>query len=90
MNVNVNTTVSVSPEDCLKALEYELCPAGNEFPSTNLVDKLHALHARVMEQWIAPADRCCDCGGGGWCAGGSHSWRCADCDGTGRTGGRRS
>ena len=88
--MNVNATVDVSPEDCLKALEYELCPPGDSFPPTDLVEKLQALHARVMKRWIAPADRCQGCSGNGECAGGSHSWRCTDCDGTGRTGGRRS
>lgn len=83
--MNVNARVEVSPEDCLKSLEYELCPPG-KFPPAGLVKKLQRLHARVMERWIAPEDRCRTCGGGGECAGGSHSWTCHNCGGSGRTG----
>ena len=91
--MNVNATVDVSPEDCLKALEYELCPGGyrgQPWPRTGLVEKLQELHAKVMKKWIAPVDRCCECDGRGECAGGSHSWTCSDCDGSGRKGGRGS
>jgi len=88
--MNVNATVDVSPENCLEALEIELCPGGCSQPRADLVDRLHKLHTRVMKHWIAPEDRCRECGGTGECAGGSHSWRCTDCNGTGRTGGRRS
>lgn len=87
MNMNVTATVSVSPEDCLKALEQELCPGGyrgRPWPQTDLVEKLQELHAKVMKKWIAPADRCRECAGTGECAGGAHSWTCTVCRSSGQ------
>lgn len=93
MNVNVTTTVDVSPEDCLKALEQELCPGryrSRPWPRADLVEKLQELHTKVMKKWIAPADRCRECDGTRECAGGSHSWTCTVCGGSGRKRGSKS